>query len=86
MKNPLIKERSNGLWITAAVMSVLAAGTGIWFYVRGKRIAAQLEAYRHAHAQDYLEVKRPHKNKHKTDVSELRELVHHQQRQNAAEI
>ena len=80
MKNLLIREDKTALWISAAVTGVVAAGAGIWFYLHGKRAAAaELEAYQHEHAQDYLEVKHPHKKKHKTDVHDLKDIVHHQQ-------
>lgn len=78
MKNLFRKEDNTGLWIAAALTGVLAAGAGIWFYVRGKR-AAQDEAYRLEHAQDYLQGKHKKKKKHKTDVKDLSEVVHHQQ-------
>lgn len=60
----------------AIVAGALAAGAGIWFYLRGRR-AAEAEAYRHEHAQDYL--KRKQKKRHKTDVSELAGVVNHEQ-------
>jgi hypothetical protein len=78
MKNPFIKENNTGLWIAAAVGSAIAAAAGIWFYQRGKR-AAELEAYRREHAQDYLENKKHQMKKHKTDLHELGDLVHHDQ-------
>ncbi len=76
MKNPFNKEDHSGLIIGAIVAGALAAGAGIWFYLRGKR-AAEAEAYRHEHAQDYL--KKKQKKKHKTGVNELEDILHHQQ-------
>jgi len=78
MKNPFNKEDHSGLIIGAIVAGALAAGAGIWFYLRGKR-AAEQEAYRHEHAQDYLAGKHKKKKKHKTDVSNLADVVHHPQ-------
>jgi uncharacterized protein HemX len=78
MKNLFRKEHHTGLWIAAAVTGALAAGAGIWFYLRGKR-AAQEEAYRLEHAQDYLQSKHQKKKKHKTDVKDLAAVVHHPQ-------
>jgi uncharacterized protein HemX len=77
MKNPFNKEDHSGLIIGAIVAGALAAGAGFWFYLQGKRAAEQ--AYRHEHAQDYLKAKEKKKKKHKTDVSELAAVVHHQQ-------
>jgi uncharacterized protein HemX len=78
MKNPFNKENHSGLIIGAIVAGALAAGAGIWFYLRGKR-AAEEEAYRLEHAQDYLKAKKKKKKKHKSDVEELEQLVHHSQ-------
>ena len=78
MKNPFNKEDHSGLIIGAVIAGALAAGAGIWFYLRGKR-AAEEEAYRHEHAQDYLKAKKKNKKKHKSDVEELENLVHHPQ-------
>lgn len=78
MKNPFKQQDYTGLLIAAAITGTLAAGAGIWFYLRGKR-AAEAEAYRHQHAQDYLANKRQGKKKHKTDIGELADIVHHQQ-------
>jgi uncharacterized protein HemX len=77
MKNPFKKEDNTALWITTAITGALAAGAGVWFYLRGKR-AAEREAYRLEHAQDYLKVDHP-KKKHKTDVHELANIIHHPQ-------
>jgi len=78
MKNPFNKEDHSGLIVGAIVAGALAAGAGIWFYLRGKR-AAEEEAYRHEHAQDYLKTKQKKKKKHKTDVSDLAGIVSHEQ-------
>jgi hypothetical protein len=78
MKKLFVKEDNTGLWVAAAISGAIAAGVGIWFYIRGKR-AAELEAERLAHAQDYLGERRPKKKKHKTDISELGDIVHHAQ-------
>jgi uncharacterized membrane protein len=56
MKNQFNKEDHSGLIIGAIVAFASAALAGIWFYLRGKR-AAEAEAYRHEHAQDYLKAK-----------------------------
>lgn len=80
MKNPFNKEDHSGLIIGAIVAGALAAGAGIWFYLRGKR-AAEAEAYRLEHAQDYLKKKQKKKKKHKTDVNDLEGLVHRQPEQ-----
>jgi uncharacterized protein HemX len=77
MENPFKKEDRSGLIIGAIVAGALAAGAGIWFYLRGKR-AAEAEAYRHGHAQDYLKAKQKKKKKHKTDVSDLAGVVNHE--------
>jgi len=78
MKNPFKTDNNNGLLIAAAVTGALAAGAGIWFYIRGKR-AAEVEAHRLEHAQDYLAGKQKKKKKQKTDVHDLVDMVHHQQ-------
>lgn len=78
MKNPFHKENNTGLIVGAIVAGALAAGAGIWFYLRGKR-AAEAEAYRLEHAQDYLKKKFKKKKKHKTDVNELEGIVQHAQ-------
>lgn len=70
MKNPFKSEDNTGLIVGAIVAGALAAGAGIWFYLRGKR-AAEAEAYRQEHAKDYLKAKDKKKKKHKTDVHEL---------------
>ena len=75
MKNPFNKEDHSGLIIGAIVAGALAAGAGIWFYLRGKR-AAEAEAYRLEHAQDYL--KKKQKKKKKTGLNELEDIVHHE--------
>jgi hypothetical protein len=77
MKNPFIRENNTGTLIAAAVGVVAAAGAGIWFYLRERRLAA-LEADRHEHALDYLGAKHP-KKKLRTDVSDLGDIVHHAQ-------
>lgn len=77
MKNPFKKERSNTIvWIAAGVAGALAAGAGIWFYLRG-RDAAEREAQRREHATDYLQAKRQKKKKQRTDISELKSIVNH---------
>lgn len=78
MKNPFNKKDNTMLYIAAAITGALAAGAGIWFYLRGKR-AAEAEAYRLDHAQDYLRAKKKIMKKHKTDISKLGDFVHHQQ-------
>jgi ABC-type nickel/cobalt efflux system permease component RcnA len=78
MKNPFKQEDNSALWISASIAGALAAAAGIWFYLRGKR-AAEEEARRHEHAQDYLKDKKMHKKKHKTDVHELEDLIQHPQ-------
>ncbi|NCD69137.1 hypothetical protein [Mucilaginibacter agri] len=78
MKNPFHKENNTGIIVGAIVAGALAAGAGIWFYLRGKR-AAEAEAYRHEHAQDYLKNKQKKKKKHKTGLDELEDIVQHQQ-------
>jgi uncharacterized protein HemX len=77
MKNPFKKESNSQVLIAAGIAGALAAGAGILYYLRAKR-AAEAEAYRHEHAQDYLDKKQPKKKKHKTDVSELSEIIHPQ--------
>jgi hypothetical protein len=76
MKNPFAQKHDTGLWIATAITGALAAGAGIWFYFRGKRLAGDQAGVEHQ--QDYLEAKHPQKKKHKTDVHELASLVHHQ--------
>lgn len=78
MKKIFLKEDRTTLYISAVVIGALAAGAGIWFYLRGKR-AAEEEADRHEHAQDYLKAKQKKKKKHKTDLHELEEIVKHHQ-------
>ena len=78
MKNPFVKDSNTGGWLTASIAGAVAAGTGIWFYLRNRRIAAQ-EAYRHEHAQDYLKERNHPKQKQTTDVHDLGDLVHHAQ-------
>ena len=79
MKNPFKQQDHTTLWIGASVAGALAAAVGIWFYLRGKR-AAEREAYRHEHTQDYLKDKKKNKQKkHKTDVHELADMVQHPQ-------
>jgi uncharacterized protein HemX len=78
MKNPFNKEDHSALIIGAIVAGALAAGIGIWFYLRGK-LAAEAEAYRLEHAQDYQKAKQKKKKKHKTDVSDLAGVVNHEQ-------
>ncbi|UOE52497.1 hypothetical protein MTO98_15585 [Mucilaginibacter sp. SMC90] len=76
MKNPFHKENNTGIIVGAIVAGALAAGAGIWFYLRGKR-AAEAEAYRLEHARDYLAEKQHKKQKHKTDVHDLAAIVSH---------
>jgi uncharacterized protein HemX len=76
MKNLFKREDNTDLIVGAIIAGALAAGAGIWFYLRGKR-AAEAKAYRHEHAQDYLKAKTKKKKKHKSDVEELQNLVHH---------
>ena len=78
MKNPFKNDDHSGLIIGAIVAGALAAGAGIWFYLRGRRMG-EAEAYRLEHAGDYLAGKKKKKKKSKTDVSELAGVVHHQQ-------
>lgn len=78
MKNPFHKENNTGIIVGAIVAGALAAGAGIWFYLRGKR-AAEAEAYRHEHALDYLKNKQKKKKKHNTGLDELEDIVQHQQ-------
>ena len=78
MKNPFKEEDHTTLWIAAALTGALAAGAGVWFYLRGKRAAAD-EAYRLEHARDYLAEKQHKKQKHKTDVHDLAAIVSHPQ-------
>ncbi|SCW87271.1 MULTISPECIES: hypothetical protein [unclassified Mucilaginibacter] len=77
MKNLFAQKNNTGLWITAGITGVLAAGAGIWFYFRGKK-SDETAGSQQEHVQDYLEAKHPKKKKHKTDVDELADLVHHQ--------
>jgi uncharacterized protein HemX len=81
MKKLFVKTDRSTIWIGAAVAGALAAGAGIWFYLQGKRAAAQ-EATAAEHAQDYLKEKRKKLKKHKTDVHELAEIVHHKPHDN----
>ena len=79
MNNPFKKEGHSGIIIGAIIAGALAAGAGIWYYIRGKR-AAEAEAYRHEHAQDYLKEKKKNKMaKTKTDVHDLEDIVNHPQ-------
>ena len=72
-----VKDDRTAIWVGAAVAGALAAGAGLWFYLKGKRVAEE-EAYRHEHAQDYLKGKKKKKKKHKTDLHELSNIVAHQ--------
>ncbi|PWK73792.1 hypothetical protein LX99_04178 [Mucilaginibacter oryzae] len=77
MKNPFAKKHDTGFWIATALTGALAAGAAVWFYLRGKKLAEDQAGLEHP--QDYLELKHPKKKKHKTDVHDLADLVHHQQ-------
>lgn len=77
MKNPFVKEDNTALWIAAAVTGALAAGAGIWFYLHGKRTGALEEQL--DNAQDYLEKKHKKLKKHKTDLHDLEDIIHHQE-------
>jgi uncharacterized protein HemX len=74
MKNPFNKENNSGLIIGAIVAGTLAAGAGIWFYLRGKR-AAEAAAYHREHAQDYLKKKQKKKKKHRSDINDLENVI-----------
>lgn len=79
MKNPFKQQDHTALWIGATIAGVLAATAGIWFYLHGKR-AAEDEAYRHEHAQDYLKDRKKNKQKkHKTDLHQLEGIVQYPQ-------
>jgi hypothetical protein len=70
MKNLFKQEDHTGLWLAAAITGALAAGAGIWFYLRGKR-AAEQDVYRLGHVQDYLTKKSEKKIIHKSDINDL---------------
>lgn len=75
MKNLFQNNEISPVVIGAAVAGVLAAGTGLWYYLNRMRTAAVDAAYQHEHAQDYLQAMHPMKRKQKTDVSDLPGLV-----------
>lgn len=77
MKNPFKKEKHSDFWLAGVVTGALVAAAGILFYLQRKR-AAEQEAYRKEHAQDYLEDMHPHKPKLRTDLHELHTIVPHQ--------
>jgi len=76
MKNPFVKDSNIGGWLAAGIAGTVAAGTGVWYYLRNRRLAAQ-EAYRLEHAQDYLKERDHPKPKQTTDLHDLAKLVHH---------
>jgi hypothetical protein len=76
MKNPFKKEDHNALWIAAAITGALASGLGIWFYLRRNR-AAEQEAHRPEHPQDYLKDRQPPHKQHRSDIADLTDIAQH---------
>lgn len=79
MKNLFQNNEISPLVVGAAVAGVLAAGTGLWYYLSRMRTAALAADYQHEHAQDYLQAARPRQRKQKSDVGDLPGLVSPQQ-------
>jgi len=79
MKNLFQHNEISPLVVGAAVAGVLAAGTGLWYYLSRMRTAALDAAYQHEHAQDYLQAQHSRQRKHKSDVGDLPGLVNPQQ-------
>ena len=79
MKNLFQNNEISPLVVGAAVAGVLAAGTGLWYYLSRMRTAALNAAHQHEHAQDYLQAMHPGQRKHKSNAGDLPGLVHPQQ-------
>ena len=79
MKNLFQNNEISPLVVGAAVAGVLAAGTGLWYYLSRMRTAALAADYQHEHAQDYLQASQPRPLKHKSDVGDLPGLANPQQ-------
>jgi hypothetical protein len=75
MKNPFKKEDHTALWIAAAITGALT-GFGIWLYLR-RNHAAEQEAHRPEHPQDYLKDRQFKKKKHRSDIAELTDIAQH---------
>jgi len=79
MKNLFQNNEISPLVVGAAVAGVLAAGTGLWYYLSRMRTAALAANYQHEHAHDYLDARQPRQVKHKSNVGDLPGLVNPQQ-------
>jgi hypothetical protein len=77
MKNPFHKEDNSGILIAGLALGAIFAGAITYLYIKRKQDIEAAAAELKEHAQDYLKKKEKHAKKHKTDVSELADVIHH---------
>lgn len=77
MKNPFKKHNNNGLLIAGIIGGAVAAGIITALIIRHRHELAEAAAEAKEHATDYLKDKKQQLKKHKTDVSELADIVSH---------
>lgn len=75
MKNPFRKHNSNGLLIAGIIGGAVAAGLITALIIRHRHELAEAAAEAKEHATDYLAKKNQQLKKHKTDVTELANIV-----------
>jgi esterase/lipase len=77
MKNPFVKEDNSNILIAGLALGAIFAGAITYLYIKRKADIDAAAAELKEHAQDYLKKKEKKMKKHKTDVSELADIVHH---------
>ncbi|RWY47136.1 hypothetical protein [Mucilaginibacter gilvus] len=77
MKNPFKKQDNSNILIAGLALGAIFAGAITYLYIKRKADIDAAAAELKAHAQDYLKNKGAQMKKHKSDISELADIVQH---------
>ena len=78
MKNPFKKHDNSNLLIAGLALGAIFTGAITYIYIKRKADIDAAAAELKEHAQDYLKKKEKQLKKHKSDVADLADIVHHE--------